>query len=249
MDQRELRELLGRFRAGEVDEEEVLQTLRDLPFRDLGFARLDTHRGLRKGFPEVVYGPGKSIEQILGICDSLSGSQSRLLVTRTSAEVFEAVRKRHPRARYYDSAGAIVIADEPIPIDGKGTVLVVTAGTSDISVAEEAAVTLQVMGNQVERCYDVGVAGIHRLLAVRENLESARCLVVVAGMEGALPSVVAGLVDVPVVAVPTSVGYGASFGGITALCAMLAGCSSGVSVVNIDNGFGAGYVASLINHL
>jgi NCAIR mutase (PurE)-related protein len=227
---------------------EVLGALQAQPFEDLGFARVDHHRGLRQGFPEVILGLGKTPDQIAAIAAGIVGKGSTLLVTRASAAAYDAVRARVPGATYHADAAVIVLrqADtEP----GKGTILVAAAGTADLPVAEEAARTAEVMGNQVERVYDVGVAGLHRLLAERARFAAARVVSVVAGMEGALPSVVAGLVSVPVIAVPTSVGYGASFGGIAALLGMLNSCASGVSVVNIDNGFGAAFMASLINHL
>ena len=248
MEAKHLLDLLRRYKAGALDESGVMAELRDLPFRDLGFAKLDTHRSLRKGFPEVIYGPGKTLEQIVAIADAMVERGARVLVTRTTRAVFEALKARHHLARFSAEASAVVIAEQPVPADGKGEVVILSAGTSDVPIAEEAAVTLEVMGNRIARGYDVGVAGLHRLTAVRAELERARCVVVAAGMEGALPSVVAGLVSAPVVAVPTSVGYGANFGGLTALCAMLTACASGVVVVNIDNGFGAGYAASLINH-
>jgi NCAIR mutase (PurE)-related protein len=217
------------------------------PFDDLGFARVDTHRHVRQGFPEVILGSGKTPAQIAAIAARIASRGHSLLVTRASHDAFDAVRAEVSDAEYHETARAIVARRGDIP-PGRGTVLVVCAGTSDLPVAEEAAVTAEVMGNTVERLCDVGVAGLHRLLSEHDRLRAARVLIVVAGMEGALPSVVAGLVDAPVIAVPTSIGYGASFGGIAALLGMLNSCANGVSVVNIDNGFGAACVASSITH-
>jgi NCAIR mutase (PurE)-related protein len=225
----------------------LLQALRAAPFEDLGFARVDTHRHLRQGFPEVILGSGKTPGQIAAIAGRIVARGHTLLVTRTTSEAFEAVREVAPGATYHAEARIIALEQGEIP-QGAGTVLVVCAGTSDLPVAEEAALTAAVMGNRVERLYDVGVAGIHRVLQAQDRLRAARALIVVAGMEGALPSVVAGLVEAPVIAVPTSVGYGASFGGLAALLGMLNSCANGVAVVNIDNGFGAACVASAINH-
>jgi NCAIR mutase (PurE)-related protein len=247
-----LRELLENVRHGTLDpaeaEARLLEHLRDLPFEDLGFARIDHHRAIRQGFPEVVFGIGKTPAQIAAIAGRIVGRGHTLLVTRTTDEVFAAVKEVAPAARFHPEARVISCRQADMP-PGRGVVLVAAAGTADLPVAEEAAVTSETMGNQVDRLYDVGVAGIHRLLGERTRLTSARVIIVVAGMEGALPSVVAGLVRVPVIAVPTSTGYGASFGGIAALLGMLNSCAGGVSVVNIDNGFGAGSIASLINHL
>jgi NCAIR mutase (PurE)-related protein len=244
--------LLARVAGGEVSvaeaERELLTALRAAPFRDLGFARVDHHRAARQGFPEVVLGLGKSPSQIAAIAAEIVGRGSTLLVTRATDDAAEAVRAVVPAVEHHREARLLSLRQADIA-PGKGTVVVAAAGTADLPVAEEAAWTLDVMGNTVDRLYDVGVAGLHRLLGERGRLESARAIVVVAGMEGALPSVVAGLVAVPVIAVPTSVGYGASFGGIAALLGMLNSCASGVTVVNIDNGFGAATVASLINHL
>ncbi len=248
----ELRALLDGVAAGRVDttdaETRLLAAIRAKPFEDLGFARVDHHRAHRQGFPEVVMGSGKTPAQIAAIAAAIAGKGSTLLVTRANEAAAEAVLTVLPGAVYHADARIIALARQDV-VPGKGRILVVSAGTSDLPVAEEAAVTATVMGNDTERLYDSGVAGIHRLLADHERLLAARVIIVVAGMEGALPSVVAGLVSVPVVAVPTSIGYGASFGGIAALLGMLNSCASGVSVVNIDNGFGAGAVASAINHL
>ncbi len=247
-----LRDLLEQVQRGQLPadaaERELRDYLRGLPFEDLGFARVDHHRSLRQGFPEVVLGTGKTPAQIAAIAGRIVARGHSLLVTRTDEAAFDAVRQVVPEASYNCQARAITLKQNDIE-PGKGTILVAAAGTSDLPVAEEAAVSADVMGNQLDRLYDVGVAGLHRLLSAHERLTAARVIIVVAGMEGARPSVVAGLVDVPVVAVPTSVGYGASFGGLAALLGMLNSCASGVSVVNIDNGFGAATVASAINHL
>lgn len=247
-----LKELLDRVADGRVDTASALQQLIDAfraqPFEDLGFARVDLHRGIRQGFPEVVLGLGKTPEQIASIAKEIVKRGSTLLVTRATRDAFAAIRDVEPNVTYHETARIVSLRQDDVAA-GKGTIVVAAAGTADLPVAEEAAVTAELMGNCVERLYDVGVAGLHRLLAERERLNAARVIVVVAGMEGALPSVVSGLVSVPVIAVPTSVGYGASFGGIAALLGMLNSCASGVSVVNIDNGFGAGYTASLINHI
>jgi NCAIR mutase (PurE)-related protein len=236
-------------RVGTTDaERQLLDALRASPFEDLGFARVDHHRAIRQGFPEVVLGLGKTPAQVAAIAVQIARRGSTLLVTRATEEAFQAVRTELPQATYYADARIIALRQADVA-PGNGRLLVVAAGTSDLPVAEEAACTAELMGNDVARLYDVGVAGIHRLLGERTLLDSARVIVVVAGMEGALPSVVAGLVAVPVIAVPTSIGYGASFGGLAALLGMLNSCASGVSVVNIDNGFGAANIASLINHL
>ncbi len=252
MNPAQLKTLLDRVAGGEIStaeaERELLSAWRARPFEDLGFAKVDHHRAVRQGFPEVILGLGKTPDQISAIAAEIVGRQSTLLVTRASVEAFEAVRRRIPGAVYYADAGIVAFPQQDI-VAGRGLVLVVAAGTSDLRVAEEAACTAELMGNDVGRLYDVGVAGIHRLLSAQDRLDAARVIIVVAGMEGALPSVVAGLVSVPVIAVPTSVGYGASFGGIAALLGMLNSCAAGVSVVNIDNGFGAGTLASLVNHL
>jgi NCAIR mutase (PurE)-related protein len=247
MNIRKLEDLLKKVKRGKTSLDEALVQLKSLPFEDLGFTRIDHHRSLRKGFPEVIWGEGKTSGQITSIMKQLKGKSQNILITRLEEKKARAIRKVFPKSRYYPRSKVLTYLTHPVKSEGKGTILIVTAGTTDIPVAEEAAVTAQFMGNHVETLYDVGVAGIHRLLSEKEKLEVARVLIVVAGMEGALPSVVGGLVDRPVIAVPTSVGYGTSFGGITALLAMLNSCASGVAVVNIDNGFGAGYMASLIN--
>lgn len=247
----ELRSLLDAVREGvlttDAAHQRLLTTLRDRPFEDLGFARVDHHRAIRQGFPEVVLGLGKPPDQIAKIAAEIVARGQPLLVTRADDAAWVAVSTAVPEAEYHAMARAITVARDMPP--GRGTIAILSAGTSDIAVAEEAAVTAALMGNVVERVYDVGVAGLHRVLRERSRLESARVIIVVAGMEGALPSVVAGMVDVPVIAVPTSIGYGASFGGIAALLGMLNSCANGVAVVNIDNGFGAGCMASMINHL
>ena len=240
--------LLDQFRAGKISREQVLRAFQAAPVADLGFASVDTHRALRKGFPEVIFGAGKTPEQVVKIAAKLLIGEQRILVTRITPAHVRVLRKKFPRARHHEIARCVTIEKSP----GRkhpGTIAVVCAGTSDLPVAEEAAVTAEIMGNRVERICDVGVAGLHRLLARLETIQSANVVIVVAGMEGALPSVVAGLVVRPVIAVPTSVGYGANFGGLTALLGMLNSCGSGVTVVNIDNGFGAGYAASQINQL
>jgi len=238
--------ILEEFKSGALNGTEALHRLRSLPFEDLGFANIDHHRSLRQGFPEVVFGAGKTIEQVAHIVEAMNKHEHNILVTRITAEHFNRVKQLVPEAEFHEGARAIVVRKDNRVI-GKGTAMVVSAGTSDMPVAEEAVVTLKVMGNKVDALYDVGVAGLHRLLDRRERLTEARVVIVVAGMEGALPSVVAGLVAAPVIAVPTSIGYGASFGGVAALLGMLNSCASNVSVVNIDNGYGAAVVASLIN--
>jgi hypothetical protein len=253
MDRARIEALLNEVRDGRTPVEQALERLRDLPFEDLGFAKVDHHRALRTGMPEVIFAAGKTPEQVATIFARMAQAGGNVLATRASREMFQAVgalepTDKHPRAEYHSTARCITLAQSPA-VPGKGTIAVVCAGTSDLPVAEEAAVTAQLMGNTVELIADVGVAGIHRLLAQRTSLQCARVLIVCAGMEGALPTVVAGLVNAPVLAVPTSVGYGASFGGVAALLGMLNTCSPNVSVVNIDNGFGAACIASLINRL
>jgi NCAIR mutase (PurE)-related protein len=249
MNIRKLEDFLKKVKSGQTTLDEAMAQLKSLPFEDLGYARIDHHRSLRKGFPEVIWGEGKSSGQILSIMKQLKGKGQNILITRLEEKKAKAIQKVFPRSKYYPKSKVLTYLTHPVKSEGKGTILVITAGTTDIPVAEEAAITAQFMGSRVETLFDVGVAGIHRLLSERERLEAARVLVVVAGMEGALPSVVGGLVNRPVIAVPTSVGYGTSFGGITALLAMLNSCASGVAVVNIDNGFGAGYMANLINRI
>jgi len=252
MNRQQLRSLLDDVGSGtltpEAAQTRLLQYLRQKPYEDIGFARVDLHRSTRQGFPEVVFGQGKTPAQIAAISERIVSAGHALLVTRTDRAAFDAVREAVPDAAFHELARGIARPVQTTP-RGRGTILIAAAGTADLPVAEEAAVTAEVMGNAVDRLYDVGVAGLHRLLKEHDRITSARVVIVAAGMEGALPSVVAGLVDVPVVAVPTSVGYGASFGGLTALLAMLNSCAIGVSVVNIDNGFGAAAIASNINHL
>lgn len=259
MDERDIRTLLEKLLAGRLTTEQALERLKHLPFEDLGFAKIDHHRTLRQGYAEVVFGRGKTPRQVAAIVEGmlrLRDSRHNILITRGDAKTFAEVRraagrrsgKKTPRVTYHPLSGVIAI-ERNQEIAGKGTIAVVSAGTSDIRVAEEALLTAKLMGNRVENYYDVGVAGIHRLLEHRVRLAAARVIICVAGMEGALPSVVGGLVGVPVIAVPTSVGYGASFGGVAALLGMLNSCASNVCVVNIDNGFGAGCVASVINRV
>ncbi len=248
MNAESIRKLFDEVRKGRLSPDDAVQKLRHLPFEDLGFAKIDHHRALRAGMPEVILGEGKTPQQVAQIFLRLAKHGKNVLATRASDAQFAAVKKKVPRAEYRALARAIVLRRDKKKY-GNGIIAVVSAGTSDIPVAEEAVVTAEVMGNDVEHLYDVGVAGIHRLLANRDSLTRARVVIVCAGMEGALPSVVGGLVGVPVIAVPTSVGYGAAFKGLAALLGMMNSCASNVSVVNIDNGFGAGYVASLINRL
>ena len=248
MDRSQIEKLLNEVRDGNTAVADALERLRTLPFEDLGFAKLDHHRALRTGMPEVIFAESKTPAQVAMIFARMANAGGNVLATRASRTVYEAVLEAEPRAEYHEAARAVTLMQAP-PIAGKGTVAVVCAGTSDLPIAEEAAITARLMGNTVELVADVGVAGIHRLLAQKETLQSARVLVVCAGMEGALPTVVGGLVNAPVIAVPTSVGYGASLGGIAALLGMLNTCAPNVCVVNIDNGFGAACIASLINHL
>ncbi|HTB12955.1 MAG TPA: nickel pincer cofactor biosynthesis protein LarB [Bryobacteraceae bacterium] len=249
MDQDHLRTLLEQVRAGAVDIEAALERLRHLPYEDLGFAKVDHHRALRHGMPEVVFGKGKTPDQVSAIVRSLLASSRNVLVTRADEHAAARLRSEHQEnLEYFPASGAVRFWRDRSP-RGKGKIAVVCAGTSDLPVAEEAQITAEVMGNEVDAIHDVGVAGIHRLMQNRERLTEARVVIVCAGMEGALPSVIGGLVSVPVIAVPTSVGYGASFHGLAALLGMLNSCASNVTVVNIDNGFGAGYAASLMNRL
>ena len=251
MNQQELLKIMELVKLGAFSPEKAAERLKHLPFEDLGFAKVDHHRSLRQGFAEVVFGKGKTPAQVADIVRAMSrqkDSRQNILVTRADAKIFAAVKRVHRAAKFHASSGVITI-ERSREITGKGTILVVSAGTSDIPVAEEALLTAQMMGNRTEHLYDVGVAGIHRLLEHREKLTQARVIICVAGMEGALPSVVGGLVAAPVIAVPTSIGYGASFGGVAALLGMLNSCASNVTVVNIDNGFGAACVASCINRI
>ena len=248
MDTSSLKKLLQQVRNGAVTPDEGVARLRHMPFEDLGFAKVDHHRRVRSGMPEVIFGQGKTPAQVAKIFKSLAAQGSNVLATRVTPEHFRAVKKMVRKAEFRELGRAIVLKQDDAQL-GKGTVVITSAGTSDIPVAEEALVTAEIMGNEVAHLYDVGVAGIHRLLAAKDILDKARVIIVCAGMEGALPSVVGGLARVPVIAVPTSIGYGASFNGLAALLGMLNSCASNVSVVNIDNGFGAGYVASMINRL
>jgi len=244
-----LRQILEAVSKGELDLDEALARLRSLPFESLGFACIDHHRSLRKGLSEVVFGEGKSPEQIIAIMERITQQGDNVLVTRLSREKSRSILERFPASTYHDEARVLTLLIHPVEQTGRGKILVISAGTSDIPVAQEAAVTAKFMGNKVETIFDVGVAGIHRLVAHAERLKEASVIIVVAGMEGALPSVVGGLVDSPIIAVPTSIGYGASFHGLAALLSMLNSCASGVVVVNIDNGFGAAYAATLINRI
>jgi NCAIR mutase (PurE)-related protein len=248
MNEAKVKKLLADVRSGRVTMDTALRQLKSLSIHDLSFARVDKHRSLRKGFPEVIYCEGKTPTQVVKIAQSILRHNDNLLATRCSKEIHRALKRAFSKAKYHEAARAVTVVRKPLPKRG-GIIAVLCAGTTDIPVAEEAVVTATIMGNRVKSYYDVGVSGIHRLLALNEELLDASVLIVVAGMEGALPSVVGGLVDKPVIAVPTSIGYGASFGGIAALLAMLNSCASGLTVVNINNGFGAGYAASLINGL
>lgn len=248
MEQMELRALLERVAAGQVSTEQAMLQLKEAPFKDIGFAKIDTHRGIRQGIAEVIYGAGKEKEQIFEIVKHMrEQSNTAILITRMSKEAADFVMERIPIV--YDPLSKVGIVGDLPPKTGKGKIVIATGGTSDIPVAEEAAKTAEVFGNEVVRLYDVGVAGIHRLFSHMDDIMSAKVIVAIAGMEGALASVIGGMADCPVIAVPTSVGYGANFGGLSALLSMLNSCASGVSVVNIDNGYGAGYIASMINHI
>jgi hypothetical protein len=249
VDQERLRNLLENIRDGQVTIEQGLQKIKALPYESLGFATVDHHRPLRQGVPEVVFGEGKAADQVLGIVEHIIAQEDNVLITRLAADKAEFLLNCFPHAEYHPCSRVMTLAVREIPIGGRGTILVISAGTSDLAVAEEALVTARFLGNRAELLQDMGVSGMHRILAQQELLEEAAVFIVVAGMEGALPSVVGGLVNRPVIAVPTSVGYGASFHGLAALLGMLNSCASNVSVVNIDNGFGAAYVASLINRV
>ncbi|MFH2011294.1 MAG: nickel pincer cofactor biosynthesis protein LarB [Pseudomonadota bacterium] len=243
----QLKRLLEGVKKGNVGIDEALESLKTLPFEDIGHATIDHHRHLRLGFPEVIFGEGKTAGDIIAIAQKMAEKGENILITRVEKKKADNIKKAFPKATYHSKPRVVTIKNHSIKEEGKGTILVISAGTSDIPVADEAVIVAEMMGNKVERLYDVGVAGIHRLVSQQQKLIQASVLVVVAGMEGALPSVVGGLVSKPVIAVPTSIGYGANFGGVTALLAMLNSCAPGVAVVNIDNGFGAGYIASLIN--
>lgn len=245
MNKEDIKSLLTKVKDGEVDVDQAAASLKDLPFKDLGFAKVDNHRSLRNGFPEVIYCEGKSLDEIEGIVEEMLKHDNNILASRANKEIYERIKKIAPEAEYHERPEMIFIQRQPLN-KTKSKVLVVSGGTSDIPVAEEAVVTSEALGNTVERLYDVGVAGIHRLLGNLDKLKEAEVIITVAGMEGALASVVGGLVDKPVIAVPTSVGYGANFGGVSALLTMINSCASGIGVVNIDNGFGAAYLASTI---
>lgn len=249
MNPEHLRALLESVRSGQTDIDQALRELRDLPFRSLGFAHADTHRHLRTGFPEVIFGTGKTPAQIANLLEELGRGGATVMATRITSDVAHEVLSAVPAARYLEGARMVVHGPVPEPTRGRGTIAVLSAGTADIPIAEEAAVTAELDGNQVLRIFDVGVAGLHRVLSHRESIEKAEVLIAVAGMDGVLPTVVAGLFSRPVIAVPTSIGYGASMGGIAALLTMLNSCATGVAVVNIDNGFGAGRMASLLNRV
>ena len=248
MEREKLKQLLEKVRSNSIEIETAIDRLKDLPFEDVGYAKIDNHRALRSGFPEVIYCPGKTDEHIANIFERLAQKNGRVLATRATMGQYQAIKALVPQVRFNQLARTVAY-EQDVKVTGLGTILVISAGTSDLPVAEEAVETAVIMGNKVERLYDVGVAGVHRLLQNKQKLDEARVIIVVAGMEGALASVVGGLVYKPLIAVPTSVGYGANFQGISALLAMLTSCASGITVVNIDNGFGAGYSASIINHL
>ena len=249
MDVNLLKDLLEKIKNGKIEIDEAIQKLKLLPFEDIGFASIDHHRDLRRGFPEVIYARGKRVEEIIAIVEKMVEKEENVLITRLNDAKATRIKEKFPFSDYYTKSRILTIEVKPRQKHGKGTILVISAGTADIPVAEEAAITAQFMGNDVKTLFDVGVAGLHRLLQNKDTIMSAAVIVVVAGMEGALPSIVGGLVNKPVIAVPTSTGYGASFGGLSALLGMLNSCAAGVTVVNIGNGFGAGYAASLINHL
>ncbi len=248
MQEDKIRELLETVKKGEIDIDNAMDKLKNLPYEDLGYAMIDHHRTLRRGHPETIFCAGKTKEQIVGIIAGMLKKNVNVLATRADEDVYNAVKEKYPRAEYNKAARTFVIRNEEIK-KTHGEILVITAGTSDISVAEEAILTADILGNKVNKLYDVGVSGIHRILSHKDQLEKANVVITVAGMDGVLPTVVAGLINKPVIAVPTSVGYGASFNGLAALLTMLNSCASGITVVNIDNGYGAGYAASLINHL
>ncbi|MDY7033776.1 MAG: nickel pincer cofactor biosynthesis protein LarB [Thermodesulfobacteriota bacterium] len=249
MDLKQLKRLLEGVQRGDIGIDDALDSLRTLPYEDIGHTTIDHHRHLRLGFPEVIFGRGKTAEEIVAIVKRMTDKGENILITRVNEEKASRLKDVFPDVTYHPKPQAITLVNQEIEKEGRGTILVISAGTSDIPVAEEAVLTAEMMGNEVARLYDVGVAGIHRLVSQRERLLEARILIVVAGMEGALPSVVGGFVPRPVIAVPTSIGYGANFGGVTALLGMLNSCAPGVAVVNIDNGFGAGYIASLMNRV
>ncbi len=244
----QLEDILHQVHRGKLSPQEALKRIKDYPYQDLAFAKIDHHRELRRGFPEIIFGLGKTADQIIKISREILKKGDNLLITKVDSSVYKKVKAKLPKVQY-NSLAKVIFCKQKKDVAGKGKIIVITAGTSDIPIAEEAAVTCEIFGNEVDRVYDVGVAGLHRLFGEYDKITKARVLIVVAGMEGALPSVVAGITDKPIIAVPTSVGYGASMKGLAALLAMLNSCPGGVAVVNIDNGFGAAYLASLINHL
>ena len=244
----QLEDILNQVHKGKITPKEALKRIKDYPYQDLAFAKIDHHRELRRGFPEIIFGLGKTADQIIKISREILKKGDNLLITKVDSSAYRKVKAKLPKVQYHSQA-KVIFCKQKKGVAGKGKIIVVTAGTSDIPVAEEAAVTCEIFGNDVDRIYDVGVAGLHRLFGEYDKITEARVLITVAGMEGALPSVIAGITDKPIIAVPTSVGYGASMKGLAALLAMLNSCSGGVAVVNIDNGFGAAYLASLINHL
>lgn len=248
MNKETIKQLLEAVRLGNLTVEKAFEQLRSLPYDDIGFAKIDTHRSVRKGFPEVIFCEGKTVDQVREIVAKMMQYSEVILGMRASKEIYQAIQKVTKQVKYHAAARAIVVGKKMV-VEAEGKILVISAGTADLPVSEEAAITAEVMGNRVERLTDVGVAGVHRLLGNVQQIQAANVLVVVAGMEGALPGVVAGLVDKPVIGVPTSVGYGTNFSGVSALLTMLNSCAPGLGVVNIDNGFGAGYLASLINRL
>ena len=248
MDKEKIKKILEEVASQKLGAEDAFEKLKSLPFEDLGFAKIDNHRAIRKGFPEVIFCQGKTVEQVKNIVEKMIDRNSVILATRAEKNIYYGIKEVTDKAEYFPDARIVLIGEKPNP-SKTGTIMVLSAGTADIPVAEEAAITAEVMGNKVERIYDAGVAGIHRLLNHADKIRKARVLIVVAGMEGALPSVVGGLVDKPIIAVPTSIGYGASFNGLSALLTMLNSCVPGIAVVNIDNGFGAGYMANTINSL
>lgn len=244
----QLEEILNKVHKGKLTPKKALEALKDYPYQDLIFAKIDHHRELRRGFPEIIYGQGKTEEQILKISQEILKKGSNLLITKVDSHIYEKIKKKIPEVCYNSQAKTIYLKKQKPP-QGRGKIVVITAGTSDIPIAEEATVTCDILGNEVEKIYDIGVAGLHRVFGEYEKIKHARVIIIAAGMEGALPSVIAGITNIPIIAVPTSVGYGASLKGLAALLAMLNSCPGGVGVVNIDNGFGAAYLASLINHL
>lgn len=248
MKREEIENILQQFKSGQIDLKEALERLKHFPYEEMGFAKIDSQRHLRKGFPEVIFCPGKTLEQISKITIRIKEIKGKIIATRATSEIYQTIKEIIPEVTYFNEARIVAVKEEEKKVSSK-YILVVSGGTADIPVAEEAAVIAELMGNKVERLYDVGVAGLHRLLDNSKKLLAANVLIVVAGMEGALPSVIGGLVDKPIIAVPTSIGYGASFKGLAALLTMLNSCAPGLAVVNIDNGFGAGYMASLINQL